>query len=197
MAEKAMVLLSGGLDSSTLLAFIHEESELAPIAIFFDRGQRALEYERAAAERVCRRLETQLICVSIRDWRLGFSELGVKVSMLDVPRNAIMLLLAIPYARALECHRILIGSTTNDRALPDSTNQFVEQMNRLMEVLEQPVSFVAPFLNRKWDKAMVANWGRSNLGNDFIAMTRSCYESNETPCGRCAACRSRAQALGR
>src|SRR5260370_21478954 len=100
-----MVLLSGGLDSSVLLRLLQfrQMGRLSPL--FLEWGQRSLDRERVAAAEVCRSAGLTATYVDLMAWRSAFRP---RVNMLDLPRNAIFLHAALPFAWAERCNRIAI-----------------------------------------------------------------------------------------
>lgn len=190
MAEKVMVMLSGGLDSSVMLMKLKRDGEVA--AVFVDRGQKNVESERAAVHRIVRHAKCDLDEIDLKAW---WTPADGKVSMIDVPRNAIFALIASPYAMMRNCRKIALGSTTTDAKTGDSNAGFVAAFNRLVEAmgLQKVPPIIAPFLDLGWNKTQLTRWGRENVGDEFIAMTHSCW--NREPCGTCPACVAREVAL--
>lgn len=192
MRDNILVLLSGGLDSSTLFKYVDIEMGLNPMAIFFDRNQGAIKEERQAAEWVCQGKPSQPNIVSIKDWRKGFGN----VPMECIGRNAIMILLSVPYALANSCRKIAIGSNISDAGTPDSSKPFVEAVNNLLRITTRDVEVTAPFIDSEKTKKDIAAWAKNHLGMDFINHTHSCFRpSNGKPCNSCTACRSRYEAI--
>lgn len=190
MDRQIIVLLSGGLDSSTLLAYVQKEMGMTPVPVFFDRKQQNHDAEFFAAKRVCETLGIRLHTASIRDWREGIPP---EVRMEDIPRNAIMIFLAIPYAIAHSCSAIAIGSNVDDAGMKDSSKEFVSACNNLLQVVTPGVAVLAPFLENHMKKSDVAAWAYKHRGIDFINATVSCYK--EAPCKACPACQARITAL--
>lgn len=190
MRKKVLVLLSGGLDSSTMLMKLRETSDVA--AIFFDRGQSNLKSEYVAVHKVAARAQCHLDEIDIQAW---WAATASKVKMIDVPRNPIFGLLASPFAMIQKCDEIAIGSTTADAQTGDSNAEFVAAFNQLIKVmaLKSMPRMIAPLLDLRWDKTSVVRWARENLEEDFINMTHSCWK--EIPCGDCPACVARTIAL--
>jgi 7-cyano-7-deazaguanine synthase in queuosine biosynthesis len=192
MSRKILVLLSGGLDSSVMLMKLRETSEVA--AIFFDRGQSNGRSERAAASKIAASYgKCHLDEIDIGTW---WASTERKVSMIDVPRNAIFALLASPFAMIQGCDQIALGSTLADAKTGDSNKNFVAAFNQFVDVmkLERMPELIAPLLDLDWDKKSVATWARQKLGEEFIDLTHSCWK--EIRCGKCPACVARADALG-
>jgi 7-cyano-7-deazaguanine synthase in queuosine biosynthesis len=191
MTKKTLALLSGGLDSSVLLMKIKEER--AVTAVFVDRGQSNRNAEQASARKVAAHANCNLDEIDVSKW---WSPVKGKVEMIDVPRNPLFALLASPFAVIHQCREIAIGSTTDDAKTGDSNEGFVAAFNRMVDVMgmTKVPRIVAPFLELRWAKTDVAKWAHENLGDEFIAMTHSCWRGDD-PCGACAACIGRKLAL--
>jgi 7-cyano-7-deazaguanine synthase len=207
--RKAVVLLSGGLDSATCLAIAHSEGYDC-YALSFDYGQRH-HAELAAAQRVTRALgviEHKVIHLDLRD--IGGSALTD--SAIDVPtepaegipvtyvpaRNTVFLSLALGWAEVLGAQDIFIGVNAVDYSgYPDCRPEFIaafEQMANLAtkaSVEGQPFHIHTPLIHLT--KAEIIQRGIA-LGIDY-SLTVSCYAADEAgqACGRCDSCRLRAQ----
>lgn len=211
MASRAVVLLSGGLDSYTAAAVARRDGfELC--ALSFNYGQRhvrELDASRtvAASLGVARHLELDLDLT-----RIGGSALTS--ALIDVPkdqpldptvipstyvpaRNTIFLSIAMGWAEVLDAQDIFIGVNALDYSgYPDCRPKFIrafEHMARLATkagVEGRPLTIHTPLL--ELSKAEIIRLGLS-LGLDY-GLTHSCYDPapNGGPCGRCDSCRLRA-----
>jgi 7-cyano-7-deazaguanine synthase len=188
-----LICFSGGLDSVTLAAKLKKaKREIA--GLFVDRGQSNLERERESIVYFAKRLDMPLFTTSLRDWRDSWRELdGVQVK--EVPRNAMFVLAALPFARKRHAGQIALGSNRDDTAMPDGSPTFVKALNQLLEAAKQPELVVAPFLDAAMGKSDVAALALELLGEDGVAKTWSCWAGNLRPCGECLACRNRETAL--
>jgi 7-cyano-7-deazaguanine synthase len=211
--KKAVVLLSGGVDSSTTLAIATAEGWLCH-ALTFDYGQRH-RVELEAAKRVAASLGVEEHLVVSFDLRgIGGSAL---TSDLDVPkggltddipityvpaRNTIFLSFALGWAEALGASDIFIGANAVDYSgypdcRPEYLNAFEEMANLATKAgVEGGVRFRihAPLI--EMSKADIIRKGRE-LGLDY-AMTWSCYDPRPdgAPCGECDSCRLREKGFG-
>ena len=206
----AVVLFSGGLDSSTCLAVAREEG-FAPHALAVRYGQRH-EHELIAAERVARALATPLKVVSLDLRAIGGSALtssievpkdapiGEGIPVTYVPaRNTVLLALALGYAETIDAQDLYIGVNAIDYSgYPDCRPAFVEAFEKLANVataaaVEGRATYRvhAPLL--KMTKAQIVQTG-ARLGVPY-ALTHSCYDPDAQgrACGRCDSCRLRAQ----
>ena len=206
---RAVVLLSGGLDSATTLA-LAREAGFACHAISFDYGQRH-RCELAAARRVA----AALGAVEHRIVSLGLGELGGSAltdEAIDVPttptegipvtyvpaRNTVFLALALGWAEVLGAQDLFIGVNAVDYSgYPDCRPAFIEAFERLANVATRagvegrPFRLHAPLI--ALSKAEIIRRGTA-LGVDY-GLTVSCYDPDAggRACGRCDACRLRAE----
>jgi 7-cyano-7-deazaguanine synthase len=209
MNNKAVILLSGGLDSATTLAIAKSQSYDC-YALSFDYGQRH-RVELEAARNVAKTLgvvEHKFIHLNLND--IGGSALtdnNIKVPVEgisnDIPvtyvpaRNTVFLSLALGWAEVLSAYDIFIGVNAIDYSgYPDCRPKFIqafEQMANLAtkaSVEGKKFQIHTPLINLS--KAEIIKTG-IELGIDY-SMTISCYQPNEKgeACGICDACRLRA-----
>lgn len=202
--KKAVLLLSGGLDSSTTLAIAKSEGFLVyALSVFY--GQRN-EIELTAAKRVAASLSVTEHKVLNLDLRLfgGSSltdQLDVKVhdeQQTSIPntyvpaRNTIMLSLALAYAEVIKAQTIFFGANIHDYSgYPDCRPDYIKAFENMANlatkesVLGNKISIKAPLVNLS--KAEIIKIGTS-LGIDY-SITHSCYDPKENvACGVCSAC---------
>lgn len=204
---KAVVLLSGGLDSATVLAMAREKG-YACYALSFDYGQRHRS-ELFAAERVAQSLgarEHRVINLDLTGW--GGSALtdnniavptketsGIPVTYVPA-RNTIFLSLALAWAETLGAGSIFAGMNAVDYSgYPDCRPDYVaafQTMARLAtraQVEGVALTIHTPII--KMSKADIVREG-TRLGVDY-AMTVSCYQADSAgwACGACDSCRLR------
>lgn len=212
MDRRAVVLLSGGLDSATAATIARAEGyEL--FTLTFRYGQRH-EKELRSAQAVSRALgATEHLELSLpldqiaesaltrRDRPLptdrSLSEIGAGIPSTYVPaRNTVFLSLALAWAESLGAESVWIGATALDYSgYPDCRPEFFEAVERVAAVgtkrgIEgKPIRIVAPLV--KLSKAEIIRKGTA-LGAPY-ALTWSCYAGGDRPCGRCDACLLRAK----
>ena len=212
----AVVLLSGGLDSTTLLAYAIDAGFI-PHAITFRYGQRhAVEIE--AARRVARELGVRDHIVVDIDLRMfggsaltsdaevpkdrAHDEIGRGIPITYVPaRNTIFLSFALAWAEVLGAGDVFIGVNAIDYSgYPDCRPEYIRAYERMANLATRgavegtlPVRIRAPLIDLT--KREIIELGM-RLGVDY-GMTSSCYDP--TPCGagcgRCDACRLRLEAF--
>jgi 7-cyano-7-deazaguanine synthase len=205
--KKAVVLLSGGLDSTTVLA-IAKSQGYDCYCLSLDYHQRH-NSELVAANRVAQALgASEHKTVSLDLSLFGGSALtdnaiavpetettGIPVTYVPA-RNTIMLSLALAWAEVLKAHDIFIGVNALDYSgYPDCRLQYVQAFQRManlatkMAVEGQPITVHAPLINMT--KAEIIQQGHA-LDVDY-ALTVSCYQADAQglACGVCDSCRFR------
>jgi 7-cyano-7-deazaguanine synthase len=211
VSRRAVVLLSGGLDSSTCLAWArHEGFECWTLAV--DYGQRH-RVELAAAERVARALgavDHRVLALDLR--AIGGSALTEDLAVprdraegamaADIPatyvpaRNTVLLGLALGLAETLGARDLVAGMNAQDYSgYPDCRPEFVQAFEALAQVATRAGAEGARFTVHtplmRLDKAGIIRLGLS-LGLDY-SLTHTCYDPapDGAACGRCDACRLR------
>lgn len=208
MQAKAVVLLSGGLDSATVLAQARAQG-FACYALSLDYGQRHAS-ELAAARGVAAALgvvEHKIIALDLT--QIGGSALtdasiavpetpSVGIPVTYVPaRNTVFLSLALGWAEVLGAQDIFIGVNAVDYSgYPDCRPEYIAAFERLANLATRagvegtPFRINAPLI--AMSKAEIIQAG-IQLGVDY-ALTLSCYAADERgrACGRCDSCRLRA-----
>ncbi len=211
-ARRAVVLLSGGVDSATILAMARREG-FECHALSFRYGQRHAA-ELAAARRVAQALGAAGHCVlDLPLDRIGGSALtddsvavpkdgenadgGIPRTYVPA-RNTIFLAVGLAYAEVLRAEALYVGVNAVDYSgYPDCRPEFVEAFRALARVATReavqgrPVQIRAPLLNMS--KAEIIRTG-AELGVDY-GLTLSCYDPDAEgrPCGRCDSCRLRSE----
>ncbi|MDN5863619.1 MAG: 7-cyano-7-deazaguanine synthase QueC [Gammaproteobacteria bacterium] len=209
----AVVLVSGGLDSATVLAVARAEGWRCH-ALSFDYGQRH-KAELEAAKRLARSLgaiEHRQVCLDLA--AIGGSALtdagidvpqagGAGIPVTYVPaRNSVFLSLALGYAEVIGARDIFIGVNAVDYSgYPDCRPAFIEAFERLAHVATKAgvegerFHVHAPLM--ALDKAQIIRRGLS-LGVDY-AFTVSCYQADDAgrACGHCDACALRREGFRR
>ncbi|WP_454254773.1 7-cyano-7-deazaguanine synthase QueC [Pseudomonas sp. Marseille-Q8238] len=206
--KKAVVLLSGGLDSATILAQA-KAAGFVCYSMSFDYGQRH-RAELKAAERVARQLgviEHKVVGLDLNG--MGGSALtdssiavpespGAGIPVTYVPaRNTVFLALALGWAEVLGAHDIFIGVNAVDYSgYPDCRPAFIEAFERVANLATREgvegtgFRIQAPLQNLS--KAQIIEVGMQH-GVDY-GVTVSCYQADDEgrACGRCDSCRLRA-----
>ncbi len=207
--EKAVVLVSGGLDSATTLA-IARDLGFPCYCLTFDYGQRhriELQSARAVVESLgAERHEVMSLNIG---WMGGSALTDPSIDVPNVPasgipityvpaRNTVFLSVALGWAEALGAQHIFIGTNAVDYSgYPDCRPVFIRTFEQLANVATRagvegsPFHIHAPLI--QMSKAEIIRRGQA-LGINF-ALTMSCYdpEPKGEACGVCDSCRLRAQ----
>lgn len=190
---KKIILLSGGLDSATLLA---QEVDNNTIALFFNYGQRSLPHELCTVENLSKKYNVPLIKRNIVDvfkssecTILAISDKFTEQGTTELEfRNGVLLSCAISIAKQLfpkEEVEILLGVTKQTVDYSDCSPRFVELYNELAKFCSNnKISIKAPFLNKNKKDVFELTKELKLDPKD----TWSCYNNNEKPCLACAAC---------
>ncbi|WP_096084751.1 7-cyano-7-deazaguanine synthase QueC [Agaribacterium haliotis] len=207
--KRAVVLSSGGLDSTTVIAIAQKEGYDC-FSLSFDYGQRHRS-ELAAADRVSAAMgvvEHKTVGLDLRS--IGGSALtdasidvpeteseGIPVTYVPA-RNTVFLSIALGWAEVLGAEAIFIGVNAVDYSgYPDCRPEYLSAYATMAALATKagvegrPIELKAPLL--KLSKAEIVRRG-IELGVDY-ALTVSCYQANEAgeACGKCDSCRLRAE----
>lgn len=206
MAEKVVVIYSGGMDSFTVLNRALTDGKQV-YALSFDYGQRHVK-ELECASQVCKALNVhhKIIDISAINQLLAGSSLTDDI---DIPqghyeaqnmkstivpnRNMILLSMAVGYAVSIGAAQVYYGAHSGDHAIyPDCRPEFVTKMNDVCQIANyESVEIFSPYLTV--DKTAILSDGIS-MGLDY-SQTWTCYNGREKACGKCGACQERLEAF--
>ena len=202
---KAVLIYSGGLDSTTLL---YEYKESIALAVTFDYGSKHNAREIAFAKENCRILGIPHLIIPL-DFIGKYFRSDLLLSGGEIPegsyadenmkstvvpfRNGIMLAIAAGLAESRDLDAIMIANHAGDHAIyPDCRPEFVEAFDHAAETgTYNGVRVVSPYCDIT--KRDIALRGKE-LGIDY-SLTYSCYKGGEKHCGRCGTCTERKEAL--
>jgi 7-cyano-7-deazaguanine synthase len=210
--KKAVILLSGGLDSATAAAIASHEG-FALYALSVDYGQRH-RFELDAARRVAQSLGVQrhvVLPVGLaqlagsaltgdiavpKDRPLGEMAQGIPVTYVPA-RNTVLLALALAYAEVSGAADIFLGVNAIDYSgYPDCRPEFIAAFAQMAQLatkasVEGRLRFAIHTPLIRWTKAQIIRRG-TELGVDY-SLTHSCYDPTPAgvSCGRCDACQLR------
>jgi 7-cyano-7-deazaguanine synthase len=211
--KKAIVLLSGGLDSATTLAIAKSE-DFSWFALTFKYGQRHNK-EIEAAKKAANSLQVtehriididlaQFGCSALTDPEIAVpKDRDNQANIKDIPvtyvpaRNVIFLSYALAWAEVLGAFDIFIGANITDYSgYPDCRPEFIEAFSKTANLataagIQNKGKFIihAPIINMS--KGEIISTG-TDLGVDY-SLTHSCYDPDEQgiSCGKCDSCRLR------
>ncbi len=203
--KRAVVILSGGMDSTTA-AYIAKAEGYEIVALHFDYRQRTQERERRAFEAICNALgvaERYVIDLPFFE-RIGASALtdrnievptggieeGVPVTYVPF-RNGIFLSIAAAVAEKEGAEALFIGVVEEDSSgYPDCRETFIEAMQRAIDLgtrEETHIEIRMPLVHLKKEDIV-----KTALEYDVpLELTWSCYRNEEEACGVCDSCRLR------
>lgn len=212
MSNRAVVILSGGMDSATVLGKVIQEYGSSSVhALNFDYGSK-----HNSAERTCARGLVAHFGLSTDQYKevdLPFIKDLFRSKLLQgqgviphghyadeimrdtvVPfRNGIMLSIAVGYAESMGAQAVYIGNHAGDHPIyPDCRPEFIQAIDAAARAgTYADVSVVSPFVN--YTKADIVREG-AKLGVPY-ELTYSCYEGRKAHCGRCGTCVERKEAF--
>ncbi|WP_339104064.1 7-cyano-7-deazaguanine synthase QueC [Haloterrigena salinisoli] len=209
-SERAVVLLSGGMDSATA-AYEARDRGYEIYALHTSYGQRTEDRELECARRLADELDaadflqietghlSAIGASSLTDDEMAVADADMESDEIPtsyVPfRNANLLAMAVSYAEANDCEAVFIGAHSEDfSGYPDCRPAFFEAFENVVDVGTKPetsISIEAPFV--EWSKTDIAEHG-VDLEVPY-EHTWSCYRENEPACGTCDACAFRLQAF--
>ena len=202
---KAVLVYSGGLDSTTLL---YEYRDSIALAVSFDYGSKHNAREISYAAENCKRVGVKHLVIP-----LGFIGQYFKSDLLlsggEIPegsyaddnmhstvvpfRNGIMLAVAAGLAESYGLDTVMLANHSGDHAIyPDCRPEFVEAMDAAVQAgTYEGIRVVSPYCDIT--KRDIALRGKA-LGIDY-SLTYSCYKGGEKHCGKCGTCVERKEAL--
>ena len=211
VSGKAVVMVSGGVDSSTLCyKAVREGYDVYTLTFVY--GQKH-EKEIRSSEKICRHLGLRPNIVDLSSIKDLFGASALTDRDIEIPRvsasarnyetlaatvvpnrNAIFLSLAVAYSQSIGCDTVFYGAHHSDRGVyPDCRLEFVsafEEAERLATDNKR-LTIVAPFVDM--DKSGIVRLG-VRLGVPFKD-TWSCYVGSRVHCGTCSSCRERKRAF--
>jgi 7-cyano-7-deazaguanine synthase len=209
--KKAVVIVSGGVDSSTLL-YKAVKDDFETYALTFIYGQKH-KREIESAKKICGGLVVSHKVIDLSVLKELLSGSALTDSRVEIPyvpetvehyetlkttivpnRNSIFLSIAIGYAVSLKANHVFFGAHHSDRGVyPDCRREFVEAFEEAEQLANDNSELVisAPFVDI--DKSQIVKLG-AKLGVPY-GETWSCYKGGEMHCGVCSSCRERKRAF--
>ena len=213
--QKKAIILSGGLDSTTLLYdLVNKYGSKNIIAFSFNYGSRHNKFELAKAKATCEKLGVEQKEFSLKEIFNNFkSALLAHEDSEEIPsghyedknmfktvvpfRNGILLSIAVGLAESLNIKEVYYGAHSGDHSIyPDCREDFLEAICRASEKGTYiKVKIKAPYL--KMNKISILKKGLK-LGVDY-SLTHTCYNPNKkgASCGKCSSCTERLEAFNK
>jgi 7-cyano-7-deazaguanine synthase len=204
---KAIVSLSGGMDSTTVLAHAIEKGREVE-CIGFTYGSKHNAYENEAARQIAAHYKVPFNLISLKEI-MGTFESNLLKTGGDIPeghyeeesmsqtvvpgRNIIFSSFLAGYAWSRKADEVWLGIHSGDHAIyPDCRPEFYEAMKLAIETgTGDAVTLAAPFLSG--NKTTIIEWG---LKREVpYHLSRTCYKDQPIACGRCGACQERLEAF--
>ena len=203
--KDTVLILSGGVDSTTLL---YDEQERIALAVSFDYGSKHNAREIPFAQWHCEQLDIRHIVIPL-DFMTKYFQSSLLEGGEEIPeghyaeenmqstvvpfRNGIMLSIAVGIAESNGLKYVMMANHGGDHTIyPDCRPEFVSAFDAAAETgTYVKVRLRAPYTNIT--KADIARRGKA-LGVDY-SKTWSCYKGGEKPCGKCGTCVERREAL--
>lgn len=208
MNMKTIAVLSGGMDSTTALAWALNNGHDVIGAINFQYGSKHNEKERKAAKHIADHYKVKLTYCDL-DFMRKFFKSDLLVSGEEIPdghyadesmkktvvpfRNGIMIALAAGFAESEGAEGVILGNHFGDHAIyPDCREDFSEAMRKAVELgTYARIRLLTPFVRLgKHDIAYLGS--RFKVPYD---LTYSCYKGGEKHCGKCGTCVERKEAF--
>lgn len=204
-SNNAVIILSGGMDSVTLL---YKEQRRIALAVSFDYGSNHNEREIECARYHCEKLGIEHLVIPL-DFMGKYFRSSLLSGADEIPeghyaddnmkstvvpfRNGIMLAIACGLAESRDLQYVMIANHGGDHAIyPDCRSGFIDAMSQAMEEgTYEGIEIYAPFTKKS--KSDIAAIGKK-LGIDY-SHTYSCYKGGEKHCGVCGTCVERKEAM--
>lgn len=206
----AVAIISGGMDSVTLLHYLVKRENLKVSPITFLYGQKHSKEVAFAQKQALSLGCSDHLVLDLELLKPLFAMSALVSSDLNIPdikdvmgdpqpatyvpnRNMLFLALAVAYAETSNATDIYYGAQKHDiYGYWDTTPEFLERLNQVYQLnRKSPISILAPFVN--YSKTDVLKLGLE-LGVDF-SDTWSCYKGDELACGSCPTCAERLKAF--
>ena len=204
---KAIVSLSGGMDSTTVLAYMLEQGYEVQ-AVGFTYGSKHNAYENKLAAKVAEHYKVPFKLIDLSGVMEGFTSNLLKsggeipeghyeqenMKLTVVPgRNLIFASIVAGLAESVGASIIAMGVHQGDHAIyPDCRENFILSLIQTIgHSTDGKVEVFAPFLNG--DKTTIIEWGLQH--NVPYELTRTCYKDQEASCGKCGSCTERLEAF--
>ncbi len=208
MKDKAIILLSGGVDSAVSLAECREKNNIE-LALFFDYGHKAFKQEKISVEKLCEYYGIKLEIIEL-PWLKAITTTSLVNDEKKIPeleeselsdlqktikskekvwipnRNGVFINIAGAYADSFGYNKIIIGANKEEgMTFSDNSKEFIERAASLLEFSTQiKPQVIAPLIELEKHEIMLLG-KKLNLPFKLI---RSCYADTDEHCGVCESC---------
>jgi 7-cyano-7-deazaguanine synthase len=206
MKKTALVLLSGGQDSTTCLFWARKKFDRVE-AVSFDYGQRH-RIELKSAAKIAKLAAVKHAVITIKEYEAiknsalldrkinlhGKHRANRKLPATFVPgRNILFLTIAAALAHAKSIHDLVIGVSQVDYSgYPDCREGFIKSMQKSLALgMDYGIKIHTPLLHKT--KKQIVLLAKKLGVLDYMKHTHTCYRGTKKPCGTCPACRLRAK----
>lgn len=181
----SVLLISGGLDSSSLAFLLHPD-----VGLTIDYGQKSVEGEITSSKVICNELCIPHDVLSISVGRIGSGRMSshseIKNSIYPEfwPfRNQFLITIASMYASYHNYNEIIIGTVATDKRFIDGSSEFIHKISDLVYMQEGGIMVKAPALN--WTTIELIK--NSKIPLSLLAWSHSC-DISSLACGQCSGC---------
>jgi 7-cyano-7-deazaguanine synthase len=210
MSESAMIVLSGGLDSTVSLAYLKEKFDIK-LAITFDYGQRAAIKEINASKQIADFYNIEHKVIEL-PWLKEITKTALVNANNEIPepdiskdtteamnavwvpnRNGAFLNIAASFCDSLNINYIIFGANKEEAStFPDNSQEFINNINKSLEYSTlTKTKIITPLID--FDKIQIVNLG-VELNTPFH-LIMSCYNKYNNHCGKCESCNRLKNAL--
>lgn len=187
-----LLLLSGGIDSSAIAAWLRPD-----ICLTVDYGQRAAKAEILASTQICKDLGLAHHIISANIASLGSGDMAGAAQSIHSAhtefwpyRNQYLLTLGVMTALKNRCTRVLIGSVLTDKRHADGSPQFLGAIDALVALQEGNLHVAAPAINLTTSELVL----KSKISDSTLAWAHSCHVS-DLSCGQCRGCQKHSEVM--
>jgi 7-cyano-7-deazaguanine synthase in queuosine biosynthesis len=201
--KQVIIVWSGGLDSTALIAMMITNYNCDVYPLFINRGQGNYPFEKKAVDHYDNIFAQNFESRYYRYWEIEVP-IPPRAFRNQLPRHYWHILRisdiinqTVRYALSLGMDDILIGSILSDKrgGWDDVTLEYLASKTNEIRLGTgvQNLQAVAPFLLLDYDKKQIVAWSKTNGLN--LSETRSCFKNRPAPCGECDACMRRNEAF--
>lgn len=189
---KDLLLLSGGMDSAALAAWVNPYR-----ALVIDYGQLCAPAELRAARAICQALRVPLDEIRVDASAVGSGDLSGRAALNVSPapewwpfRNQLLVTIGAAHGLAVGAKRVLVGTVRSDEFHADGTPAFFSLLSELLANQEGEMTVSAPAIHLSTAELI----SQARISHETMAWAHSCHRSS-VPCGVCRGCTKRSMVL--